>query len=150
MDSLTKRTEIFVLPYPPTANHLKIPVAFKKIINGVTKCLARMILAPKGRKYYETVAILMSSMKQLDPPYEVLIEAHVPDLRTRDLGNVEKASMDALSKAGVIVDDGKIDDLRVLRFPPDRPKGKLVIRIKELEDGVERRTCFDQKDFKLF
>lgn len=148
--SLTKRTETFILPYPPTANHLKIPVGFKKIVNGIPKCLARMILAPKGRKYYKDVALIMSLMKQLDPPYQVLIEVHVPDLRTRDLGNVEKASMDALSKAGVLIDDGKIDDIRMIRFPPDRPHGKLVIKIKELEDGVERKTCLDTKSLELF
>jgi crossover junction endodeoxyribonuclease RusA len=137
---------ILKVEYPPTANHMKVPVAFQDKITK--KWRARMILAPKGRDYYQRVDVALRGVKPLKPPYEVLVEVHVPDLRKRDLCNVEKASIDALDKAGVIEDDSQIDDIQIVRFPPMRSKGILVVRIREVEAGVRfsRKSILDGAD----
>jgi len=130
---LGKTELILTVEYPPTANHMKMPVAMKTMVNGKLKWTARLITAPKGRAYFERVyRDLHGKIKTLEPPYDVLIEVHIPDLRKRDLINVEKASMDALDKAGIITDDSKINDIRLVRFPPVRPKGVLIVRIREV------------------
>jgi len=129
-----------LIEYPPTANHMKIPIAIKMIVNGKPKWVGRMILAPKGKAYYKKIGTALAGVETLVPPYEVLIEVHVPDLIKRDLPNVEKACMDALDKAGVITDDSKITRITMERFEPYRKKGILVVQIKEVEDIARKRN----------
>lgn len=47
----------------------------------------------------------------------VWVEAWPPDRRVRDLGNLDKCLGDALQHAGIIENDGLIDDLRFVRMP---------------------------------
>ena len=44
---------------------------------------------------------------------KVVVEAHAPDKRRRDLDNVQKALLDSLTHAGVWGDDDQVDDLRI-------------------------------------
>lgn len=64
----------------------------------------------------------------------VTILAVMPDRRLRDLGNLEKASMDALTHAGVWKDDGQIDDLRIIRGRVESP-GWLEVTIERIESA---------------
>ena len=48
----------------------------------------------------------------------VRIEAQPPDRRVRDLDNLLKAPLDALTHAGLWVDDSQIDELTIMRLPP--------------------------------
>lgn len=129
-----------LVEYPPTANHMKVPIAIKMRSNGRDKWVGRMVLADKGKKYYRKIKQMFTGFTTLKPPYDVLIEVHVPDLRKRDLPNVEKASVDALDKAGVIVDDSHIANIEIQRFEPLRAGGVLVVRIREVEDVARRQA----------
>jgi len=82
------------LPYPPSVNRLY------RSING------RSILSRVGREYYaKAVPIAEASGINLRGPYVLVIRAHRPDKRRRDIGNLEKIVSDTLTKAGVIEDD---------------------------------------------
>lgn len=52
-----------------------------------------------------------------DQRLQVWIEAYVPDRRKRDLDNIKKPLLDALTHAGVWNDDCQIDDVRSIRCP---------------------------------
>lgn len=112
------------LPYPPSVNsywrHLsKGPLA------------GRVLISDEGRKYRETVLRQVDAMK-LDNRLRVEIEAVMPDRRKRDLDNLPKAVLDALTHAEVWGDDGQIDDLRIFRGPVEAP-GHLWVRIWPLD-----------------
>ena len=47
----------------------------------------------------------------------VWVEAWPPDRRVRDLDNQGKALLDAIQYAGIVQNDGLIDDLRFVRMP---------------------------------
>ena len=64
----------------------------------------------------------------------VVVEAFMPDRRPRDLDNLFKALLDALVKAGVLVDDSIIDDLRIVRKDVIKG-GKVVVSISEVKSG---------------
>lgn len=138
--TLGKKRITILLEYPPTANHMKLPIVMK--VNG--KHTARLITAPKGREYFKRTVDAFIGSKELKPPYEVYIEVHVPDLRKRDLPNVEKASMDALDKAGIIKDDSLINKITMVRFPPLRPDGILVVRIEEVDGNTQVQSIAGQ------
>lgn len=82
------------LPYPPSINRLY------RSING------RSILSKVGRDYYrDVVPIAEASGINIRGPYVLIIRAHRPDKRRRDIGNLEKIVSDTLAKAGVVEDD---------------------------------------------
>ena len=82
------------LPYPPSVNRLY------RSING------RSILSKVGREYYaKAVPIAEASGINLRGPYVLILRAHRPDKRRRDVGNLEKVCSDVLVKSGVVEDD---------------------------------------------
>lgn len=92
------------LPYPPSVN------TYWRNYNG------RTIISAKGREYREVVVHNLS----YDPDPEmfmgavkVSIIAYRPDKRKRDLDNILKAPLDALSYAGIWQDDSQIVDLSI-------------------------------------
>jgi crossover junction endodeoxyribonuclease RusA len=56
----------------------------------------------------------------------VEIIAAMPDRRRRDLDNIQKAILDALTHAGVWEDDSQVDDIRVFRARAEN--GELIIK----------------------
>ena len=97
-----------VLPWPPSVNH------YWRNVGGKT------IISAKGRQYREAVrrlAIAESWPIHADKRLAVYIEAWVPDKRRRDLDNMLKAALDALTFAGVWDDDSQIDSLSIIRKP---------------------------------
>ena len=101
------------LPYPPTVNHYWVYA--RRAIH----------LTPTGRIYRRRFAWAWASNRverdatlDNDPAslrYALAITVHPPDRRKRDLDNVLKAILDALTFSGAIHDDEQIDDLHVLR-----------------------------------
>ena len=80
--------------------------------------MADEILIQKGNKHYKG-------------KIKLTIEAWRPDNRKRDLDNLLKAPLDALTHAGVYEYDQLIVDLRI--FWAEDQVGKLKIKIDELE-----------------
>lgn len=113
------------LPYPPSVNtywrHLsKGPLA------------GRTLLSEAGRNYRETVMRELFSSKRVGTArVKVDIECRMPDRRKRDLDNVPKALLDALTHAGMWADDSQVDDLRVWRSLV--MGGVVLVRITPLE-----------------
>jgi crossover junction endodeoxyribonuclease RusA len=114
------------LPYPPSVNHY-----WKYGIRGV-------YLTEAGRAYRDNATAWAWKSCWGRP---ALIEGHVrvavttfaPDHRTRDLDNVLKATLDALKHIGVIVDDGLIDSLSVVRWAPDRENPRIEVEVESWE-----------------
>lgn len=96
------------LPWPPSINDYY----------GTTPAGGKYIKA-KGKLFRATVIEClkeyMDKRGALTSRLQVWVEAHVPDKRRRDLDNIKKALLDALTHAGVYQDDCLIDDLRVVR-----------------------------------
>ena len=112
-----------MLPYPPTIN-----TYWRKWRN-------RMIISKKGRAYRKEVvaSLAVRRCKRFkDSRVGVCITAHPPDKRRRDLDNIPKALLDALSHADIWQDDEQIDDLRIIRGEKF-DGGLVIVKVTELE-----------------
>ena len=115
-DGMTTR---LVLPWPPSLNHY-----WRRVGN-------RTLISRAGREYRHAVIgrAIAAKLPLIEGKLNVTIHAAPPDRRKRDLDNLLKAPLDALQHAGVIEDDGDIDDLRIIRSPKIAG-GRLVIEIE--------------------
>ena len=96
------------LPWPPSTN------AYYRNIAGKT------LISAKGREYRAAVAdqvLIQRGAKRFAGRLSVVIVAHVPDRRRRDLDNMLKGTLDSLTHAGVWLDDSQIDSLTIARGP---------------------------------
>lgn len=111
------------LPYPPTLNHMY----------GVQRSGRRFIKA-SGVLFKKEVAEIVAeqNIMTLNGQVCVFITAHMPDKRRRDLMNLEKITSDALTDAGVWLDDFQIDSFQIARGAMLKG-GKLVVVITEIE-----------------
>lgn len=74
-------------------------------------------------------------MRDVLIPYDrlaVVIHAVPPDKRIRDLDNLLKAPLDAITHARAWPDDGLIDRLEIIRYQPEKP-GRIVLAITAAE-----------------
>lgn len=95
---------LLVLPYAPTVNHYWLP----------NKNHSKRI-SDKGLKFRALVAYACAGLVGVKGRVSVDIVARPPDRRKRDLDNLFKALLDALSHAGMIEDDSLIDRLSIAR-----------------------------------
>lgn len=118
------------LPFPPSVNtywrHLsKGPLA------------GRTLLSEAGRNYREAVVRQLFSTSRIGSArVKVDIECRMPDRRKRDLDNVPKALLDALTHAAMWDDDSQVDDLRVWRS--SLMGGLAIVRITVIEQPQVR------------
>lgn len=59
--------------------------------------------------------------------------AHFPDLRRRDLDNLLKAPLDALTASGMWDDDSQIHALAIRKAGIDRQHPRLVVTVESVE-----------------
>jgi crossover junction endodeoxyribonuclease RusA len=115
------------LPYPPSVNR------YWRTFRG------RMIVSAEGRQYRADVlgALLGRGVRAPEGELAVALDMHPPDRRRRDVDNVCKAVLDALTAAGVYTDDSVVADLRVTRRAVVQG-GACVVRIASWHgDGPE-------------
>lgn len=95
------------LPWPPSVNRYYRNVAGKTLISA------------EGRAYRTAVVNLLAenSAPLMVGDVAVEIEAFMPDRRRRDLDNLLKGLLDALTHAGLWLDDSQVADLRIRRAP---------------------------------
>lgn len=105
------------LPWPPSVNRYWRHVVIHRSV--------RVILSRAGRQYRkDAVAAIGHHEEAMTGRLRVQIDVMPPDRRARDLDNLAKAVLDALTHAGVWEDDSQIDALSVRRLSPVR--GGLV------------------------
>ena len=101
------------LPWPPSTNRIWRNVA----VSGKP----RTLLSQEGRVYRKAAAdaclVAKLAGKQIPDRLALRLLVQAPDRRARDLDNTVKAVQDALTHAGVWLDDSQIDRLLVERGP---------------------------------
>ena len=117
----------FSLPYPPTVN------------NYFTISHGRKILSPRGRLFHQaSTAIVAQLRKEKRIPYgciyaqddvQVELTFYRPDNRKRDLDNLIKATLDAITKANIWHDDEQIIKIIVQWGDDIIPNGRTDIKI---------------------
>lgn len=131
-----KRTpsEPLVLPWPPSANHV-----WRHVFLGGRHCT---LLSREGRRFRQAAMLAAIAWRAgrapLDGKLAVRVAAVAPDRRKRDLDNLLKATLDALTHAKVWHDDGQIDRLEVERAGPDKGRPRLEITIRAAGTGEGR------------
>lgn len=108
------------LPYPPSTNH------YFRMVQG------RMLISREGRRFREAVAGILAAqgVRPVTGRLALAVQVCPPDLRRRDLDNVQKALLDALEKGGAYGDDSQIDLLLTRRGPP-AAGGEALVRLDE-------------------
>lgn len=112
---------IHELPFPPSVN------AYWRHVGK------RVLISEAGRIYAAAVAGLVREdyPKPLSGRLVVVIQAYMPDHKKHDLDNLFKAPLDAMTKAGVYVDDSQIDALSITRMSVV-PGGCLIVNIERI------------------
>jgi crossover junction endodeoxyribonuclease RusA len=109
----------FELPWPPTIN------TYYRVFRN------RIIISKAGREYRKLV--LLQRAKNPSPKIlskvAVEIEAFRPDNRKRDLDNLLKPSIDALTHAETWEDDSQIVDLRI--YWAEQKGGVLKVKVRQ-------------------
>lgn len=116
------------LPWPPSTN------------TAYANVRGRRVKTKQAREYATRVQWACMDATRLghhdpreafadDARFAVHIEAHPPDRRRRDLGNLEKIAVDAIFD-WLGHDDSAIDDLHITRAAPSKP-GCIVVTITE-------------------
>jgi crossover junction endodeoxyribonuclease RusA len=113
------------LPYPPSVNTI-----WRRVGN-------KTLLSAQGRAYRQEVGVMVreqtpAAARGLSGRLRVTIHVHAPDRRARDLDNVPKAIHDALTHAGLWVDDSQIDRLLIERCNNFPPSGAVVVVVEEV------------------
>ena len=120
-------------------NRFQFEIPFPPSVNGYWRAFkGRQIISKRGREYREKVIDCMKDAmlygEKIDSRLSVHIRMHPPCRRKRDVDNYTKAPLDALSHAKFWLDDSQIDLLTIKRAEKVEG-GKLVITVKEIEDG---------------
>ena len=119
------------LPWPPSTNKIWRHV----VIAGSP----RVLTSREGREYREAArrAVMSDPMaffrKRLTGQLAVRLSCFPPDNRRRDLDNLAKAVLDALTHAGVWEDDSQIDLLQIERVR-NTPNGRVSVTIQTIPD----------------
>jgi len=116
-----------VLPWPPTVNSYWRHVRCGRGI--------KVLVSEKGRKYRQTVAniaikTLGLQRQSISGRLRVEIAACPADRRVRDLDNILKSLLDAITHAGVWSDDGAIDDLHIIRVDDPELRGMVHVCVQ--------------------
>lgn len=116
----------FTLPWCPSVN------GYWRSFRG------RQILSKRARVYRAEVQLLTNPDWLLKPLFEAAVRlqveflVHPPTRRQVDLDNLPKGILDALTHAGVWVDDSQIDDLRIVRGECRGKPGSVLVTVEKL------------------
>lgn len=113
------------LPYPPSVNRYWRAAGGRR---------SRVLVSREGRRYRVAVWIATRDLVQsrrvpLIGELAVVVVMRPKDLRRRDVDNVAKALLDALTHAGVYSDDSQIRRLTIDRGDVDRREPRVEVRI---------------------
>jgi len=120
------------LPWPPSVNtYWRSP--------NTGRLAGRTLISERGRDYRRAVAdaIRTAGQPKAEPGrLDVALTVFPPDKRRRDLDNLPKGILDALTHAGVIEDDSLIDRLLIERAT-SCPGGKVrvIVGVHGMQTG---------------
>lgn len=132
---------ILRLPFPPTVNTYWRSTVQRHFKNGKLTSSTRVLVSRKGRAYRKAVEQRIWLSRRNAPRFfdderlRVTVVAYPPDRRKRDLDNLPKGLLDAISKAKVWGDDSQIDDLRLIWGPVEKG-GSVLVFIDPLTDNA--------------
>lgn len=113
----------FVFPFPPSVNNY-----WRHVVIGRS---VRVLINREGREFRDkAVAAVGRVDERLTGKVEVIMRLCPPDRRCRDVDNYSKAVLDALTHAGVWVDDNQVDRIIVERGPVV-PGGRADVVVRD-------------------
>jgi len=127
----TNISSLIHLPFPPSVNHYWQSRVIKR--TGGKPPFVSTYLSAKGKAYKAEVALL-AKQHQVKPqtgPLAVSISVYPPDQRKRDLDNLCKSLLDAMTDAGFWEDDSQID-LLIIRRCGLRPGGAVEVDVSAI------------------
>lgn len=112
---------MFQLPYPPTVNHI-----YRRTKKG------QVFLDDRASGYRDDVIHLIGKgHTTLQGQIRVKVDAYMPDKRKRDLDNLCKSLFDAMTHAGVWLDDSQISSLLINRAGVEK-NGRVVVTVQQV------------------
>jgi len=117
------------LPYPPTINHYW---KTRVVQSRGGKAFATHYISQEGKDFRAAVCKQCGGMTGFDGRLSVTVAVFPPDRRIRDLDNLCKALLDALTHAGIWSDDSHIDRLVIDRRGV-ASGGRVEVMIEQLE-----------------
>lgn len=108
----------FTLPWPPSLNR------YYRVVGE------KVLISQEGREY-RTLVCKTPLPKAPTGRLSVTLLIYPPDARRRDIDNLTKCLLDALTHAGVYEDDSLIDELRIIRKDIVKP-GSVGVSIAAL------------------
>jgi crossover junction endodeoxyribonuclease RusA len=129
-DVTSQHWTLLQLPWPPTINHYY----------GTTRG-GKRYLTPQAKAYREEVCLMLRRRSEpFQGPVAVSIVARPPNRLVRDLDNLLKALLDAITHSGAAwVDDSQIHRLEIA-WGEIVPKGRVFVEVSECDDLREQQT----------
>ena len=124
---------ILSLPWPPSVNVYWRHVGAKVLISADGRAYAKSVY--ERVIVYRAIKRYSGELLKFDAPVSVDIIAYQPNRARRDLDNLPKAILDALTKARVWGDDSLVHDLRI-RWGEVRRGGEIAVTIKPMEGAA--------------
>ena len=117
------------LPYPPSINHY-----YERGCDG------NLHVGDKGKIYRRQVQMIVALYRIKERYYakqhlKVSIYAFTPDHRPRDVDNILKCLLDAITDSGIWTNDKQVYDLRVVKNYDVNKKGYVLVSIDEIKQG---------------
>lgn len=128
------------LPYPPSVNSYWKPsiIPLRKGAKSIKDFRPTVYVSKEGKAFRAAVKRAIWAYGNPKAPIgarlSVKVEIHPPDKRLRDIDNITKSLLDALTHAGFWADDVLIDELLLCRRNPVE-SGKVIVTIKPLMEG---------------
>lgn len=126
-----------VLPWPPSVNTYWRSIPMKGRV--------RVLISAEGQQYARDVARVIAQERpplMLVDRLAIRLYVEAPNAAQRDIDNLPKGILDALTKANLWVDDWQIDSLAVVRGPVHKGVGRVTATITKatLPDEL-RQEC---------
>lgn len=136
--AVAKQRERDRQPAPGRAAPLAVVLPWPPSVNGYWRAFrSRIILSAKGRKYKQDAS---DALAEQAPGVHlgrgrmrVRLVLHPPTRRECDVDNYAKATLDALTAAGIWADDAQVDELTITRGPIVK-KGCVEVSVEVIHE----------------